>query len=77
LLKISDCGVGIPAAILRKITHESQIASRPGTAMEKGSGQGLFLANFFTKRLGGNLQIQSISSDIDPINCGTVVSVEI
>jgi hypothetical protein len=77
LLEVSDRGVGIPEFILETLTRESQIPSRPGTAKEKGSGQGLYLANFFTKILGGNLQIHSISSDVDPINSGTVVSVEI
>ena len=74
-ITISDQGMGIPPDVLRNLGQTTQLDSRPGTQDEKGSGQGLQLAYFFTKKLGGELSINSVTTTMDPINCGTSVRI--
>lgn len=74
---IRDHGIGIPAQILKKLRRGQNVSSRRGTLSEKGTGQGLAVADFFTKKLGGKIQIKSLPCTVNPENCGTVVTIMI
>ena len=76
-IEIIDQGIGIPRIILTKLCGAENLEPQLGTLSERGSGQGLRLADFFTRKLGGDLHIQSRLSSDDPHNCGTTVSIKV
>ncbi|MEI6835051.1 MAG: XylR N-terminal domain-containing protein [bacterium] len=76
-IKIVDQGIGIPTSILNKLGGSEHFEPQCGTLSEKGSGQGLKLANFFTQKLGGSLEIKSQACSEDPAHCGTSVTIKI
>ncbi len=72
LIKITDHGIGIPKKILERIRRQKSQSARNGTLGEQGSGHGLSVAKFFTEKLGGKLDVQSVCSSTQPKNPGTV-----
>jgi signal transduction histidine kinase len=76
-IKIVDQGIGIPTSILNKLGGSEYFEPQYGTLFEKGTGQGLKLASFFTQKLGGSLEIKSQACSEDPTHCGTSVTIKI
>jgi two-component system sensor histidine kinase RegB len=54
-IEVRDCGHGMPAAVLRRISEPFFTTKEPG----KGMGLGTFLVRTFAERLGGELLFQS------------------
>ncbi|QQL51054.1 tetratricopeptide repeat-containing sensor histidine kinase [Mucilaginibacter ginkgonis] len=59
-ISVKDNGVGMKEEIVQKLCLESQHYTVRGTANEQGSGLGLMLIKDLIKKVGGNLQIESI-----------------
>jgi len=58
-LSVTDNGVGIPEAMVKKLFRIDNLISTPGTANEKGTGLGLILCKEFIQKHGGAIQIKS------------------
>lgn len=58
-ITISDNGVGINQADLKKLFDISQVITTKGTANEKGSGLGLLLCKEFVEKHGGEIWVDS------------------
>jgi signal transduction histidine kinase len=69
-IHIKDTGIGMSPETIEQI-HFEQYKSTMGTRDEKGLGIGLRLCKHLTKRLGGQLQINSLAGN------GTAVSVRL
>jgi signal transduction histidine kinase len=57
-LRITDTGPGIPAETLAALARAEPLASRLGSAGERGTGFGLQLAQDFATAMGGGLTFQ-------------------
>lgn len=58
-IKVTDNGIGIPQANLKKLfVDEGQVTTR-GTNDEKGSGLGLLLVKEFIQKNGGTISVES------------------
>ncbi len=60
VITVSDTGMGIKPAKLKKIFKIDQNVSTPGTENEKGSGLGLILCKEFVESNGGKIWVESI-----------------
>ena len=57
---VSDQGIGMNSSLLETIFKLNTIASRTGTANEKGTGLGLILCNDYIEKHGGRIWAESI-----------------
>jgi signal transduction histidine kinase len=74
-LKIRDHGIGIPHDILDNIFKIDKKTSRLGINGEKGTGFGMPLVLSYVKMHGGEIVINSWTSEESPQNQGTLVTV--
>jgi signal transduction histidine kinase len=59
-ISVNDSGIGIPESDLAKLFDlDGNVASRPGTSQETGSGLGLILCREFAKKMGGKIRAES------------------
>lgn len=58
-ISISDNGIGIAFADLKKLFNISEVLSTKGTANEKGTGLGLLLCREFVEKHGGKIWVVS------------------
>ena len=58
-IEISDTGIGINEAKIKKLLEKNTSISRRGTEKEKGTGLGLLISKEFIEKNGGRLQIES------------------
>ncbi len=77
LICIEDFGLGIPNEILENIFHFSSESSRPGTEGEQGTGWGLPIAQTILKNYGGDIYIESQTSNDKNSNSFTRVFIEV
>ena len=76
-MSVSDEGVGIPSDILNQIFSSTARTSRKGTDGEPGTGFGMPIVKMFVDRMGGNVEIKSITIDEDPDHHGTTISISL
>lgn len=62
IVTVRDEGIGIPHFILEQLLKSQPVASRRGTAEEKGTGVGVTLVDFHVRRCGGRVAIESHTS---------------
>lgn len=78
VLKVKDQGLGIPKELISKMLEFNSRQHRKDIQGEEGSGLGMPLLNLYVKRCGGELSIESQSSE-DGLcaegDSGTTVSV--
>ncbi len=60
-IKVSDNGIGMSDAKIKKLLEKNTSISRRGTEKEKGTGLGLLVSKEFIEKNGGTLQIKSES----------------
>lgn len=58
-IRVADHGIGMPPAMITQIMSGDVVASRAGTAGEKGTGLGLRICRKLMERNGGSLTIES------------------
>ncbi|MFW5892466.1 MAG: hybrid sensor histidine kinase/response regulator [Bacteroidota bacterium] len=59
-IEVKDNGVGMSSNIINKLFKiDSNLASNPGTAGERGTGLGLILCQEFISKMGGNITVDS------------------
>lgn len=71
-ISVKDYGIGIPPFLLDKLFDTNKATSREGTAGEKGTGFGLPLVKEYTLFLGGNISVDSMSSEEASWSCFTL-----
>jgi|GEM_PF-1548026 len=71
IIRIIDCGLGISNVLEMNRAHQSVAKSSLGTAGERGSGLGLFIAKSVSHRFGGQMIISEPSTG----RPGTVIEV--
>jgi signal transduction histidine kinase len=59
ILTIRDYGQGMDEETRKQILNGHRVKSKDGTMKEKGTGQGLFIANSFIEKFNGELDITS------------------
>lgn len=60
IIKVIDCGIGMPKEILEKLFTNDKTVSREGTFREKGTGIGLLLCKNLVENCGGTIAAVSI-----------------
>jgi two-component system, sensor histidine kinase and response regulator len=58
-VRVTDTGVGLSEALIKKIFIDNEHYTSPGTNKEQGSGLGSFIIKDFVKRNNGKLKITS------------------
>lgn len=58
-IEVSDSGIGMSDAKIKKLLEKNSSISRRGTEKEKGTGLGLLVSKEFIEKNGGKLQIKS------------------
>lgn len=71
---VRDHGIGMSAAILGDLFDISKATSRPGTAMERGTGFGMPLVKRFMEAYEGQIEVASISEKEDANKHGTTMT---
>jgi signal transduction histidine kinase len=61
MVRVKDYGIGIPKTLVPYLFSHSAKTTRNGTAGEKGTGLGLPLAQRYTQKFGGYIDVQSQS----------------
>jgi two-component system sensor histidine kinase/response regulator len=59
LIEVTDFGVGMSEAKIKKLLEKHTTITRRGTEKEKGTGLGLLISKEFIERNGGQLKIKS------------------
>jgi signal transduction histidine kinase len=59
VIAVTDSGIGMSEAKIKKLMEQNTATSRRGTEKEKGTGLGLLIAKEFIEKHGGRLTIQS------------------
>ncbi|MNT77691.1 Signal-transduction histidine kinase senX3 [compost metagenome] len=72
-ITVQDFGIGIPHHIQTRIFDLTANTSRTGTQGEKGTGYGLPLAMEYTRKMKGNIKIQSQEDRFGDMPQGTTV----
>jgi len=70
---VRDQGIGMSKTMQSDLFDLSKKTSRLGTANEAGTGWGMKLAQFFVKKYGGEIVVESKSKKDDPQHSGTLI----
>lgn len=72
IFRIKDSGIGIPEDLIDVLFSPDNRANRKGTDGEKGTGFGMPLVKGYVEKIGGRIEITSVTGDLE--NTGTTVT---
>ncbi|MGZ3774324.1 MAG: sensor histidine kinase [Pseudobdellovibrionaceae bacterium] len=70
-IEVRDYGIGMSEALRKKVFNSYEATNRKGTTGESGTGFGLPLAFYYTKKIGGELTIESSEVDLEHFKKGS------
>lgn len=67
-ISVKDTGIGVPESMIDELFRVETRYTRPGTAMEHGTGLGLKICRDFVEMLGGTIWVESTDNEGSTFN---------